>query len=957
MMSDWYRKTAGRSWAVFVVMACTLSANSEEIASADAKIRFNEEIRPVLTKHCTACHGGVKQAGDLSFVYAEKVMQVIEPGDPESSYLLERVLAGDDERMPPAEHGPRLSEKEVELLKRWIKQGAHWEAPWAFQQPKRAKRPSVKNAAWPCQPIDTFILSKMEAAGVQPAADEIPLRWLRRAAMDITGLPATTELRETFIKDYAQNSTIAREHAVDALLASPHFGERWASVWLDQVRYADSMGLGLDGYRSIWKYRDWVIDAFNQDMPYDQFTMKQIAGDLLPDATIDDQIATAVHRLTQSNEEGGTDDEEFRIAAVLDRASTTWQAWQGITFGCVQCHSHPYDPIKHEEFYQFTAFFNNTIDCDLNEDWPTLKVPVNPADHEQGTELWRKLTSKKREIWNKQFATSVMNPQWKGLRLDQADSSTSTQINVDPKDDHDEFYTSGTLVRDTDITLTSELPDEMTSLTAVRLTILPLDPVKAASDSEWGFVLSQMEAYLNTPGDDAPLKLNIARVIADEPFPIHNPNDSLNDNAAGFSAYSRINQPRQAAFVLKDMTEVPAGSTITVKLKHRIWILASFALVSRRGHLAVTDDPLVLDVLKAGEFTALEKEIKDLTAQQNKLKSTTIPVLAELQNEFARPSHLFIRGSFLTKGDEVQPGVPESLPPMQVDGKPSRLDLAKWIASPENPLTARVAVNRVWAQLLGHGLVATEEDFGSSGELPSHPELLDDLAVRFQTDLQWSHKALIRELVLSSTYRQSSKMRTDLDDAANILFARGPRQTLSAEMVRDQALAASGLLNRDVHGPPCYPPLAAGVWTPFKASDKWETPPPGDPQRYRRSIYTYVKRSIQYPLFAAFDAPTREFCAPRRLRSNTPLQSLMTLNSESFNECSQALAARMTASNEDIDEQIHFGFVNVTGRDPKPEEVATLKATYERIREKSDAQLAMTSIATILLNLDEIMTR
>lgn len=349
-------------------------------AAQGQEVRFNRDIRPILNQHCVECHGGVKQAGELSFAYEALVRKVIEPGKPDDSELLRKLGADDEERMPPAEHAPRLAPEKIAIIRRWIEQGGKYERHWAFAPPQRSPLPAVQLPNWPRQPVDSFVLARLESAQLAPSPDADPQRWQRRVSLDLIGLPPTPEERTAFLADVQSRGEAAYATEVDRLLASPHYGERWAAVWLDLVRYADSKGLGQDGRRTIWKYRDWVIKSFNADLPYDQFTIKQLAGDLLPERTIEDLLATACHRLTQTNEEGGTDDEQFRVEAVIDRVNTTWQVWNGLTFGCVQCHSHPYEPIKHEEYYRFAAFFNNTVDTDIANDDPRELIPVNDGD-------------------------------------------------------------------------------------------------------------------------------------------------------------------------------------------------------------------------------------------------------------------------------------------------------------------------------------------------------------------------------------------------------------------------------------------------------------------------------------------------------------------------------------------------------------------------------------------------
>lgn len=928
-------------------------------------IEFNRDVRPIFTEHCSGCHGGVKQAGGISFAYRDQVLPpdgwIVEPGDPESSSLIDRISSVDpDLRMPPPDHGAALSPHQIALLTKWIEQGAAWQEHWAYAPLKLPAVPQVANQQWPRQPLDAFVLRRLEQENVGPASPAEPDRWLRRVSLDLTGLPPTLAEREDFLADIQQRGDAAYEAVVDRLLASPQYGERWASVWLDLIRYADSKGLGQDARRNIWKYRDWVIRALNRDIPYDQFTIKQIAGDLLPAAGIEDQIATAAHRLTQTNEEGGTDDEEFRIAAVLDRVNTVWQTWQGVTFGCVQCHSHPYDPIRHEEYYKFAAFFNNTADCDLGEEFPLLQAPIKPEDYQQAERLDRNIEQLNGQIWQREFTLLSDESLWKPVTGMRATTNREAGVAIETVGDREEFRTEGTVASNTTITIEASLPAGVDKLTAFRVTALPTDLKKALRDSEWGFSLSHFSAELVMSGEEKPQPIELARVIADEPNPFFNPQDTLDPKASrGFAAYSRIHYPRQAALLLKQPQQVPPGATLRVRLSHSVTTLGAYPLVIRRGALDVSGDPRLSD-LQTGESIVSDREkLAELRRKRRAIPSTSVPVLAERPPRLARQTHVFIRGLFLTKDAEVEAGVPASLPPLEDATNADRLDLANWIVSDQNPLTARVAVNRIWARLFGVGLVETEEDFGSSGLPPSHPELLDFLAYRFQHDQEWSFKSLLRELALSSTYRQSSHARPGLQqrDPANRLLARGPSTRLPSEMIRDQALAAAGLLSDKMYGPPVHPPIPGGVWQSFSKNDKWTVPKRGEEDRYRRAIYTYVKRSIPYPMSDTFDAPTREFCTPRRLRSNTPLQALMRLNDESMVECAEELGKLMANHAETPRKRIEYGLLRTTCREPKPEETLELLDLYAAELEQTNQQAALTTVATVLLNLDEVLTK
>ncbi|MFH5806809.1 DUF1549 and DUF1553 domain-containing protein, partial [Alienimonas sp. DA493] len=805
-----------------------------------------------------------------------------------------------------------------------------------------------------------FVLAKLEAAGLEPNPAAEPDRWLRRVALDLTGLPPTPAERATFLAAVEERGEAAYVAAVDRLLASPHFGERWASVWLDQIRYADSRGLGLDRRRTAWPYRDWVIDAYNRDLPYDEFTIKQLAGDLLPGASVADRVATAAHRLTQSNEEGGTDDEQFRTEAILDRVSTTWQVWQGLTMECVQCHSHPYDPLRHAEFYETAAFFNNSADADLDSDYPTLPVPRDPADYDRAAALDAEIEPLRRRIWEAENALLQDPSVWRAPAELTAEVSATPGVAVDETPEGPTYRLVGNVARGTSVTLTAPLPDEYDQLTAIRFTGLPVDLEAAMKDAEWGWTVSHFKGEL-IPTEGEPRELKFTEVLFDEPTPARNPKDSLNaKSGSGAGPYTKMHRPRSAAFVLGKPAPVEPGTTVRVTLKFNVFELASFPMVARRGRIAFSDDQAFQN-LWWDEATAADRaELGRLEGERRRIPSVQLPVMREREPALARPTHRFDRGNMLSKAEPVSPGVPAVLgDPLSSGerGDADRLAFARWLVADANPLTARVEANRLWARLFGTGLVRTEEDFGSSGEPPSHPALLDYLAVRLQQDLGWSRKQLLREMVLSSTYRQSAAATPELleIDPNNRLLARGPRRRLSAEALRDQALHVSGLLTERLHGPPVHPPIPDGVWKPF-SGDKWEVPAAGEPDRTRRSVYTYVKRSIPHPVMASFDAPSREFCTARRPESNTPVQALTILNDATFTEAAAALADRMTAAGDAPADRVAAGFLLVCGREPSERERAALVDLYDRIAALPDGPPAAEIVAGALLNLDEALT-
>lgn len=962
-----------------------------KLATAQEKrISFRNDVRPIFQRACFSCHGGVKNAGGIKLTDAASLAEVIQSGSPDESSLVERIESTDDElRMPPPDHGHALTLQETRTIRRWIEEGAAWEGHWAYEPPISPQVPNLSDALTQSTPtsvssvtplaardaIDAFVIKRFltEAQHTQSLVsshanasetsawrmnDEAsPEQWLRRAYVSIVGELPTFEERAHFNQLVEQIGDNAYERTVDELLASPRFGEHWATMWLDQVRYADSRGLGQDGPRTVWKYRDWVIDALNRDMPYDEFTRLQIAGDLIEPKRLESVMATAVHRLTQTNEEGGTDDEEFRVAAVIDRVNTIWQVWQGQTFGCVQCHDHPYDPYRHADYYSFMAFLNNTSDWDLNEEFPIRSVPVNSAEYATADAIDREIEQTNLNKWESEFALLTQASAWKAPESMRVSATKGTKVLAEANKSN-EFYTDGTVVRDTDFTIDWTL-SEQTPLAAIRVTLRPLHPESAKANTEVGAVVSYLELRVKRPDASDFETLDLSNVIVDEPEPFFDPLLSLDKrNQHGFGAYARIQNDRQAAFVLSKADSLPAGTQIQVLMQHRLFVLDAFPLVPRRVVIEYSDSVAWHQAINAPQLTLARQKLKELRKQRNQIASVTLPVMRELPTHLRRPTHIFIRGLFLTKDAEVQPAMPQWLLGKENPQPTDRLQLANWISSDKNPLTARVHVNRIWARLFGRGIVVSEEDFGSSGDAPSHPELLDHLANRFQLDYQWSQKKLIRSIVLSGTYRRdhaSSTIQRSIDPD-NKWLTRGPRIRMPAEVVRDSALRLAQLSDSVIGGPPAHPPIPQGVWKPFQGGDKWETPAFGKHDRYRRSLYTYTKRSIPYPILAAFDAPTREFCTARRMNSNTPTQSLMTLNDVTFVECSNAIAtlAMKHCPEGTIDERVVWIWQHIIGRNPTPSEQKILKDYYADIDSREEPILS--DIALMLLNHDEFFS-
>lgn len=940
-----------------------LSASIGSFATADDKVDFNRDVRPILTKHCTACHGGVKAAGNISYVSRESAMSVgksgerpIVPGKPAESDMLRRIRSTDPEEvMPKPKHGPPLSSAETSVIERWIAQGAEWRDHWAFEKPIEPPVPAVSNETWPSAPLDRFVLNRLDREKLKPSPEADAAEWLRRASFDLTGLPPSPEQLAEFQEGFAKDPVAARSQAVDRLLASPAYGERWASVWLDIARYSDTYGFEKDPHRDIWPFRDWVIRAFNADMPFDQFTIEQLAGDLLPDPTADQRLATAFHRNTQSNTEGGTDDEEFRVAAVLDRVNTTWTAWQGLTFGCVQCHSHPYDPIQHREFYQFTSLFDNTMDCDQDDDFPRMKIASDPAKRDEASKLETRSRSLRREINDVGLPVAKATSDWSPFVPDKlAPSHGKLSAGADGV-----VQSEGTLPAGCSHTVSAPARP----FSALRLRILTDSP----DPKKWperGALVTKFEARLiDSAGVSTPVAMK--EVFADHLSDMYEP--SPGGNVGGFP---KLEGPRWFVFVPAAPVTPPDGSRLEIFLKQDAQTTGNQGTPVRRFAVDLTNRPEWTALVNDAARQSLWASLGEVRNQFNAIPGSLVPVMVSRPDNGHRETRLFARGNRLNKEDLVQPAIPAVF---KTNGAPqvsNRLDMARWLVGPDNPLAARVMANRLWAELFGTGIVRTLEDFGTSGEPPSHPELLDHLALRLRDHHHWSLKAMLREIVLSSTYRQCHRASSELvaRDPLNRLLARGPRVRLTAEMVRDQGLAVSGLLSAKMFGPPVYPPQPAGVWNSVYSGAAWNESKGED--RYRRGVYTYSKRTSGFPGFLTFDAPSRDLCSARRVTSNTPLQALVTMNDPAHIEFAQALAKRMQARGGSLEEQLAFGVFLATQRNPEPEMrkelvslLEDLKAEYGKNPAESAKlgatpdEAALVLVANTILNLDSALNR
>jgi hypothetical protein len=996
-------------------------------------VSFSRDIRPILNQNCVACHGGVRQKNGVSFIFREEALGVgksgrrtIVPGKPDESELIARVTSKDtDARMPY--HGPPLSPQQIALLRRWIKEGANWEDHWAFVAPKPQSLPAVKRTEWARQPLDRFILARLEKEGLAPSPEADKAALLRRVSLDLTGLPPTAQEQAAYLADSSPN---AYEKQVDRLLASPRYGERWAAMWLDLARYADSKGYEADRDRpGVWPYRDWVIDAFNRNLPYDKFVITQMAGDLLPDATFEDRIATSFHRQTPNNDEGGTDDEEFRLVAAMDRSATTWSVLNGVTMNCVQCHSHPYDPIRHAEYYKSLAFFNTSRDADLPEDTPVLYVPKDKARYPEAAKLQQEIAALTHSVVD-QGRQLESQTQWIPLPISAASASEAAalrweadqlerllarlpdeKISAKKKEEKRKYFVQAIAetnklarskagnkpvafqIHDGEMQAAANTPGksvyELTAtvdapmITALRIDVLPRNPDVARHTPEDGFIVDQVDAWIVQPNGHQD-KIAFHYFISDSEENLQEAvgraaklgPESTDTETGGFAANPNLYRDRWTIGVPATPLHMSPGSRLKVHLTQTGNVSDKPALV-RHARLTASADSRWSALTQDSNFGASLRQLTSLTRQLLKIRSVETPVMVEQAAYEKRDTLEFERGNFLTKtGPALTPDVPGIFPRLPAGEPRNRLTLAKWFFMPDQPLTARTAVNRYWEQLFGTGIVETLENFGSVGEEPSHPELLDWLALHFQNDLHWDMKALLRELVTSATYRQSAKAAPSLveKDPRNRLLARGPQQRLTAEMVRDQALMASGLLSDTMGGPPVMPPQPEGVWNSVYNDSKWVDAT--GPNRYRRAVYTYIKRTSGYPSFLTFDASEHDVSLARRIPTNTPLQALVTLNDPVYQEASEALAMRMMKESDALDGRLAYGARLVLSRNPTGGELATLRRLYNealgapggprivkvaadtRAKSRSGNELAaLTAVASVLFNLDSALTR
>jgi hypothetical protein len=911
--------------AVAFAGAILLLSNAVHLPSGE--VDFNTQVKPVFNKHCIHCHGGVRQKSGFSLMTRADALSPTEsgapavvPGHPGESELMRRLLSDDPDVRMPYEAEP-LPGKDIRVLRRWIRQGAPWGKHWAYQPVEDVEVPKPEARLWgllPAKPIarvnndiDYFIYDALRERDLEPSPEAEKATLLRRVSLDLIGLPPPDHLAASFLSD---DTPGAYERLVDSLLQSPRFGEHWASVWLDIARYTDSKGFEKDKSRPMWRYRDWVIRAFNRDMPYDQFLAEQIAGDLLPSPTDAQYVATGFHRNTSTNDEGGTNNEEFRVAAVIDRVNTTWEGLMGTSFACTQCHGHPFDPFRHEEYYEFMAFFNNTRDEDTAEDYPWLRH-FEASDSLQLLQLRQWVAHNAGEERARDIYTFVKTWQPSIYSI-----ATDSFVNAELYDTKYLTFRKNSSCRlpDVDLTGSTQLIYRYGSFRDHGVWTIRLD-------SLGGPVLARVNMSKSKPG----------------------------------WSFGTVDLPEvEGAHDLFMTYENPALPDLRTPGLHFDW----FAFTQ----------PF------PGEGLPGYAENRDRFWRLMEAKAEHSFIFMENPPEQRRETHVFERGNWLVRGEEVSPGVPGILPPFPPEAPRNRLGLAQWITDERNPLTARTMVNRLWEQLFGKGLVETLEDLGTQGQPPTHPKLLDWLAGRFVHHHDWSVKAMLKEMVLSATYRQDSRVDPEKQekDPYNRYYARAPRVRLSAEQVRDQALAVSGLLSSKMFGPSVMPPQPEGIWSTPYNNEQWQVSEGED--RHRRAVYTFWKRSAPYPSFQTFDAPDRLVCSARRINTNTPLQALVTLNDPVYLEAAQHLARRMREQGEagDAGSQITAGYRLAMLKAPPEEKLAALLGLYEEaVRnftekpERGEALLAsweddenarmaaLIVIANALLNLDEFLTK
>lgn len=886
-----------------------------KLAFSEEEVDFNTQVKPIINKKCISCHGGVKQEAGFSLLFEQEALGPTEsgkpaiiPGNPDGSELIRRISLNDPEERMPYKH-EALSDDEIKVLRKWVDQGAKWGEHWAYLPVKKQNIPDF-NDEWIRNDIDQFIFEKLKGQDLKPSAEADKATLLRRVSLDLTGLPPT----EVLAKKYLQSkSDKAYDELTDNLLASPAYGERWTTLWLDLARYADTRGYEADRSRNIWRYRDWLIKAFNADKPYNEFLVEQLAGDLMPNPDDAKLIATSFHRNTMTNDEGGTDNEEFRTAAVMDRVNTTWTSIMGTTFNCVQCHSHPYDPFKEDEYYKFLAFFNNSRDEDTQSEYPVLRV-YSQADSVKLMKLtsWLRKNTSEEEARKYLMFLKTWQPTINSLQCDQ--------------------FNNAALISSWYAGLRNNGSCRLKNVVLENKTQLMFRYKTNYDGGKWSVFVDTLNGKLlktiplaNTKGE-----WKIVTVVIPRLSGRHN---------LYFKYYSPQIKTSDETGVQFDWFQFDR----------------EFPGKDKPGYAAALSD-----------FNDLMQAQVDET-----------PIMVENNKEQFRTTHVFERGNWMVKGKQVQPGVPGVMNPMPANVPMNRLGMALWLTDKKNPLVARTMVNRLWEQLFGYGIAETLEDLGTQGIPPTHMELLDHLSWKFMHEYNWSIKRLLKEMVSSATYRQSSAVNEELlkKDPNNKFYARAPRLRLSAEQIRDQGLQISNLLSSKMYGKSVMPFQPDGIWRSPYNGDKWIMSEGED--QYRRALYTYLKRTAPYPTMITFDGGARETCIPRRIRTNTPLQALSSLNDSTTLVMSRGLAMRMQKiGGNDVDKQISKAYELMMYKPISQGKLNALKELYQQAmlkyrkdktavskiwagkeRQIKAEAASMVIVANAMLNMDEWLNK
>ena len=988
------------------------------VQAAEEKVDFNRDVRPILSENCYFCHGPDKdnrKSGlrlDTKEGSLEKLQDgsfAIVPGKPAQSMLYQRITHKDiEERMPQQKSEKRLTAAEIETLRKWIEQGAEYQPHWAYIAPLRTAVPNVKNTKWVRNEFDNFVLARLEKDGLRPAAEADKVTLIRRLNFDLIGLPPEPAEVQAFLKDSSEK---AYENLVDRLLAAPQYGERMALHWLDLVRFADTAGYHSDNDRNITPYRDYVIQAFNENKPFDKFTVEQLAGDMLPNSTLNQKVASGYNRLLQTTEEGGAQAKEYRAKYAADRVRNVSSVWMGSTMGCCECHDHKFDPFSAKDFYRVAAFFADVKEADLGRREAGMPVPTE-AQNAELKKLDEAIAPLKKVVetatpelaaaqkeWEEAQKTRVMD--WVTLKPETMTTKSGAKLSAQ---DDGAILASGT-VPDGEV-YTLAIPIAMKDITAIRLEVLPdkaLPKGGPGRSSNGNFVLNDFQLQA---GGKKVAWGSVTATHSQTDFDISKSIDA--DAKSGWAILNEINKPHHAVF--ETPAGFDAGTSITLIMDQSY----GSAHAIGRFRIAATAAPRPVKAGKTGlppevsAVLAIEAEKRN-DAQKNTLANyyrTVAPLLegprgklaenekqkaellkkvpTSLVSEAGTPREIRVlpRGNWMDDSGEVmQPGVPHFLKQIDAKGRATRLDLANWLVAKENPLTARVFVNRIWKLYFGTGISKILDDLGAQGEWPTHPELLDYMAVDF-SDGGWNVKGLLKKIVMSSTYRQSSQSGKELreKDPYNRLLARQSRFRLDAEIVRDNALAISGILVKTIGGGSVKPYQPDGYWQHLNFPTRSWKHDSGE-NEYRRGLYTFWQRSFLHPSLLAFDAPSREECTADRPRSNTPQQALVLLNDPTYVEAARVLAEHTMKSGKSVEERLHFAYQRALSRKANAEEVKLQSALYQKHLERFTADkkaaealvktgewpvpkdldvsefAAWTSITRVILNLHETITR